>query len=453
MERRISRWIRFYEKKRGNRRTGSQKFANLGEAAFFSVFLIIGLMALTTLLSWLIIPEWRANRQFVETAGTILRKRVDAKQRPRSGTVDYRPRVVVRYEVDGRTYERATFDAVNTRFDTRAQAERAAEKFVVGRNYPLWYDPRDPGRVVLVKGYSGWLYLFLLVPLPFITIGATGIIYSMMQWGTSLERRSALARRAAQIDPFELGSADQIRFPTVPREGNLTNSPGTTLAYRLPVTAAPGWRLFATLVACVGWNSMVALLVTLAVQRHRRGDPDWLLTSFVVPFAVVGVGLAIYFLRQLLRTTGVGATRMEIARHPLYPGQTCDLFLSQAGRMLIDSLRVELVCEEKATYRQGTDTRTEVRRVHREELFARSDFEVRQGIPFEHRVAMSVPIDAMHSFKSDHNELNWLLVVQGRVDGWPDFERVFPIVVYPALGTAVPGAAGSGAMSSAAVTL
>ena len=47
---------------------------------------------------------------------------------------------------------------------------------------------------------------------------------------------------------------------------------------------------------------------------------------------------------------------------------------------------------------------------------------------------MSVPAGAMHSFKADHNEINWMLVVEGDVAGWPDYKRSFPVIVRPANG-------------------
>ena len=40
----------------------------------------------------------------------------------------------------------------------------------------------------------------------------------------------------------------------------------------------------------------------------------------------------------------------------------------------------------------------------------------------------------MHSFQSNHNEVNWKLIVKGDVVGWPSYERVFQIVVTPANG-------------------
>ena len=72
------------------------------------------------------------------------------------------------------------------------------------------------------------------------------------------------------------------------------------------------------------------------------------------------------------------------------------------------------MCEEAATYRQGTNTRTETRQVFRQELFRREDFEIEAGCPSRRSSTSTVPAGAMHSFKADHNEINWTLVVEGR---------------------------------------
>lgn len=146
---------------------------------------------------------------------------------------------------------------------------------------------------------------------------------------------------------------------------------------------------------------------------------------------MVGLFLAGYFFRQLLITTGVGQTFVEISDHPLFPGQCYDLLVSQAGRLQMNSLVVFLVCEESATYRQGTDTRTETRRVYEKELFRREKFEIRHGLPLEERFQMDIPVGVMHSFKSEHNEVAWKVVVKGDVARWSNCERCFQIVVYP----------------------
>ena len=37
----------------------------------------------------------------------------------------------------------------------------------------------------------------------------------------------------------------------------------------------------------------------------------------------------------------------------------------------------------------------------------------------------------MHSFSAAHNAVSWMLVVRGRMARWPEFERRFPLYVYP----------------------
>ncbi len=170
----------------------------------------------------------------------------------------------------------------------------------------------------------------------------------------------------------------------------------------------------------------------MVVRGHVTGAPNWGLTVFVVPFVVIGIGLIVYLVRQLLRTTGVGPTRVEISDHPLAPCAQYEILISQAGRLSVNLLEVLLSCHEVATYRQGTDTRTEERQVFAESVLRREQFEILPGTPFESRCALRIPMAAMHSFKAVHNEVQWRLRVRGAVAGWPDFVREFPVIVAPA---------------------
>jgi Protein of unknown function (DUF3592) len=426
-EQRLSRRFRFYEKKRGDRRTGSKRFGNVGEALFFGFFLLIGCLALWAAVRILVVPEWRANRHFAEATCTVL-----AKQLGQSSEADsprYRPEIEIEYRVDGQTYRPTVYDATGMYSISRESAERSLDRFEVGKEYPCWYDPMDPGRAVLVLGYSGWLYLSLLVPGSFIAISTRKLIYIWLNWNTSAERRSVMSRRAAELDPFEEPRARSLA--NIPSDTNWTNSPGTRLAYRLPIAAAPGWTLFAVLAACLVWNGVVALFVVMTVRTHLAGEPDWLLTMFIVPFVIIGLVLVGYLIRQGLITAGVGATRLEISDHPLYPGGEYEVFISQAGRFTLTSLNLLLVCEERATYRQGTDARTDSCIVYKHCVFSVENVELEDPRPFDGTCRLGIPAAAMHSFRSDHNEIAWKIVVRGCVAGRPDFERDFPMLVHP----------------------
>jgi hypothetical protein len=428
---RLSRFIRLYEKKRGHRRTGSKAFGNFGEALFFGLFFAIGCGAFASMLVALVWPEWRANRQFARTSCVIVDKEPGVKPATQNGPAMYRPEFRIRYQVDDQKYDENNIYDMTKRYSADLeQVSAILDRFELNQEYPCWYDPIDPHRAVLVRGYSGWLYLALLVPFSFMIIGGGRLLLTLLHWNASAERRALLAQRASPLDVFEVEASDR-GFPTVPADANLTNSPGTTLAYRLPIATTTGWTLFAASAACVVWNGIVAIFVVMAISRYASGEPDWMLAALVIPFLLAGVALVVYLVRQILITTGVGPTRVEISAHPLVPGEPYDLFLSQAGRLEMHSLEVWLACDEKATYRQGTDTRTETRRVYEERCFLREGFEIHQGLPFESRCRFRVPKDAMHSFQANHNQVSWKLIVKGSVAGWPDYQRVFQIVVNP----------------------
>jgi hypothetical protein len=90
-----------------------------------------------------------------------------------------------------------------------------------------------------------------------------------------------------------------------------------------------------------------------------------------------------------------------------------------------------LVCQEEATYRQGTDIRTETRIVHEQRIFQGESIRIDPGAPLELRETLRVPEDAMHSFQSSYNAVHWTLVVKGQPESWPAFERSFPVIVHP----------------------
>ncbi len=338
----MARIFRLWEKKRGDRRTGSQLVGGLGEALFFGILFLLGAMSLAYL-------------------------------------------VVSR----------------------------------VVSSTPQLYQP----------GFGFWLMVLVMVS--FTLIGGSGVILTVLQVGTSVERRSAMARRAEGIDLISEALPSQRAFPNVPRDANLTNSPGIRLAYRLPVTHSGPWILFAATAFFLVWNGITAVLAMVAAKSHVAERPDWFLTIVVLPFVVIGIWATYYFVQQMMLHTGMGPTTVEISDHPLVPGRTYQLFLSQAGRLRVRSLELFLVCEEETTFRQGTDIRTERCRVLCESILLREDFKIEPSKAFECECKLPVPKGVMHSFRAKHNAVHWMLLARGQAKSWPAFERSFPVVVYP----------------------
>ncbi|MHC4405396.1 MAG: DUF3592 domain-containing protein [Planctomycetota bacterium] len=431
----MARTYRFYQKKRGNRRTGSHKLGSAGEALFFAACLLLGCGGLVILFLALVVPEWKANYEFVRTDCKLRRARV--QQKAGDDGVLYRPEVEIEYHIDGEKHVVWTYDVHTLRGGgysaDREEAEAVRDRFEdkLGRQYLCYYDPDKPSDAVLVRGTAWWVWLSFLVPVSFILIGAGGLAYRIFDWGKSAERRAAPGKQATgQGDAAHNGSS-RTTMPHVPVATKTTDSPGTRLAFRLPAARAPVWALFTWLTVSILWNGTVLVFVAIAVGGFIEGAPDWLLTAFIIPFVLIGVGLVVLLLRQLAVTTGIGPTLVEISDQPLYPGGRYRLFLSQTGRLRINSLELLLVCDEQSTYRLGTDTRREERRVHRQCLLRREELEITSGAPFEADCELQLPAGAMHSFKAGHNEILWKILVKGSPARWPDYERSFPVVVHP----------------------
>jgi hypothetical protein len=220
-------------------------------------------------------------------------------------------------------------------------------------------------------------------------------------------------------------------YPSVPHDTGLTNSPGTRLAYRLPAAHLGGWSLAALVTGSLVFCGMVAFLPTLAVLKARDGELDWPLVLAGLLFVPAAFWLLYVSLKRLTQAVHLGHTVVEISRQPLYPGAACQVLLSQFGRLAIRRLRLSLVCQEKATYQQGTNTRTEFRQVAEHEIFRGEDLIVRPNQPLDVQRTFQVPPRAMHSFRAARNEITWMLVVEAVLDRWPKLRRTFPLVIYP----------------------
>ncbi len=427
--------FRFYHKKRGNRRTGSQALGRVGEAITYSVFLGIGVLSLLIILFGWMIPEWRANYRFAQTTCKTLEKRIG--EEPQKDGLLYRPEIHIEYEVQNVAYRTWTYDVGENYSSDRDVAQAVLDRFEIGKEYPCWYDPSDPRVAVLVRQYHWNVYVIASLPVILIFIGGGGLVYFFFHWGRTAEHRAAIRQRLramanARANRLGVDRESLPVFPNVPSYSDVTNSPGTRLRYRLPIESSPAWTLLGSAVICVIWNAAVVFMIWGASGAEL---PDGLLRFGVYAayalFLGLGVFLTVIFFRQLLITTGIGPTFVEISDYPLHPGKECNLFLSQSGSLTVNALTASLVCVERARYRQGTNLRTEEYEVIRLEIFRRLNFSVLSGIPFEGECVVAVPPGAMHSFKSENNEVNWSLVVEGDVAGWPNFKRSFPIIVYP----------------------
>jgi len=427
---------RLYAKKRGHRRTVSREWGVLGDGIFHGILLVAGLFFGGILVSGVVAPEWRINHDFVRTTCSIRAKglaRIMRRDSPGGTVAHWEPRLLVRYLTDG--VDRESWARI-TAHDTSVERDRALGRLArweLGAEVPGWFDPADPEDVVLERGYSGWLWLLgLLLPGALVLIGGTGLLRRLRSWGKSEERLAASAGLSELLDPLAHPAPAAPGHPGVPMWDDLVNSPGTILRYRLPVESPEYWTVFGFGFFALLWNLVVVVLAVGPGLDLLGGRFEWWVVALLVPFLAVGVGGIVLFVRSLLLATAIGTTQVEISAHPLLPGGRYDVLLAQGGTRVLRSLEVLLELEEHATFRQGTDTRSEQVTVYRQQVLACGDVRPAPTSRFETRTVVEIPVDAMHSFTAAHNAVRWRLVVRGTPDRSPAFSRAFPLVVLPA---------------------
>lgn len=282
-------------------------------------------------------------------------------------------------------------------------------------------------------GLGRWL--MIMVAGSFVLIGGAGLIWTVMRIGISIERRSVMAQSATEIDALSEMLPPRPEYPTLPEVDGLKNSPGVELSYRLPQTESPGWRLLAATLFALGWNAVACVLAVWALRDYLAGRGDWWLGLILIPFLGIGGWSIYYLLRLIVVHSGMGPTTVEVSDLPCQAGKEYRVAVWQQGHIRVFKFEVCLICAEEATYHQGTDCRTEVREVFRRVVFEQADFLIEPSQPFQCSFLIDIPRDAMHSFNSTHNSILWRLVVRGSAEGWPEFRRAFPLVVYPGAST------------------
>jgi hypothetical protein len=306
---------------------------------------------------------------------------------------------------------------------------------------------RSHGGLYISAGFFG---LQLVLATVLIAVGAYWIARLLWHVGVSAERRGAIATRANELELLNELRQRREDLPTIPRD-YLPPQVGRHQGFRLTPSPRNVWGLLTSVVFSVIFVALATILVLVVAtafgnettdwydllakrlnqnQLGRIPDRPWLAAALLVPISLAACWSIYQFFRQLLKLTGIGQTSLEVSGYPLMPGETYHVFLSQAGRVRLKLLDVALVCSEEATYNQGTDIRTEHLTVLDQRLFRRRGISVKPGSPFETEFELKIPDNAMHSFNSPNNRIQWKIVVTGQAKSWPRLKRNFAVSVH-----------------------
>ena len=103
-----------------------------------------------------------------------------------------------------------------------------------------------------------------------------------------------------------------------------------------------------------------------------------------------------------------------------------------AQQITCEQFSIQLIFEERATYSQGSDTRT----VTHEQVIAETGLPARvfqPGDMIADSPSWQIPRDAMHTLKAPRNVLRWLVRLKFVIPKSPDYVDEYEITVLPEL--------------------
>ena len=260
--------------------------AKVGNAAFFSIFFIAGLLVLT----FLFIPAASrvyGDSSWVKVPCEILHSGVGSHSGNKGGTT-YSVEVLYRYQFKGNSYSSSRyqfFDGSSSGYDSK---QDIVQTLPPHHKTFCYVDPTDPAYAVLNKN-SYQIFLFGLIPVVFMVVGGLGLV-------------SALR-----------GSSSAM-----PESGKHVNLD----------KASPLVQFLVSVGVALFWNGIVSVFIAELISGWRHGHTDYFHALFMIPFVLVGVIIILFTVRQgwkLLQSIfsmGIDAGSMQ----PKRPAKPADHF-------------------------------------------------------------------------------------------------------------------------------
>jgi hypothetical protein len=313
--------------------------------------------------------------------------------------------VLYAYEYGGREFRSSRYRHLNIASSGYGDKRGIVQSLPPGTEATCYVDPEAPEMAVMDRSFPPIMFLALL-PLGFLLAGSAGMRH---QW-SKLHRRTVGGIPTPDYQPGPVMLESQF---------------------------GKWGRLFGAFFFASIWNGIVGFALYQISRDWQRGNVEWFLVLFMVPFVLVGLAALvaiIYYLLALFNPRPV----LKLSQAVLQPGSAATLDWSLKGNAsAVRRLNIHLEGTEQVTERRGKKSRT------RKEVFCDAAvFDSGEGTTMGRGTAtVRVPRNAMHSFESGATKILWTLHVTGSVDRWPDIDEEFPVNVFP---MSAPGLGGSG---------
>lgn len=149
----------------------------MGREAMKEIGNIFGFLVMTGVMLSLIGFFWsksrlvRKSKRWPSVLGEIIQSKV-VRESNYEGSY-YSPKVVYRYSARGRSYEGDTVQiGAGGSTGARSQAKKTVNRYLVGSQVLVYFDPEKPDRACLERrGEGGWVLYFLAIVYPVLIVG------------------------------------------------------------------------------------------------------------------------------------------------------------------------------------------------------------------------------------------------------------------------------------------
>jgi hypothetical protein len=275
------------------------------------------------------------------------------------------------------------------------------------------------------------MLFFGLIPLIFVAVGLGGIVFS----GIAIRRGSTahgVSRWVPGLRSMPVRAGSDLGMPgAIENHGAFSELADDPRApRRLKPAQTPLGKLGCSIFLALFVGGLVGAFAWKGVLEpiQQGGHPEGCLVIFLIPFALIAIGLIVNVPYQLLALFNP-RPRLELVPGILQPGASTRLRWSFTGLpSRLSRVAITLEGREEATYRVGTSTTTT------NSLFlqlAVLDCTSSEQIANGGEASIDLPANVVHTFTAPHNKIVYQLKLHGTVARWPDVQDEFVIEVAP----------------------
>ncbi len=385
---------------------------------FFGFFILVGTVAIFPLFLFPFMQYLDATG-WVETPCEIVSSAVVNENGQNAIAVTYK------YRFHGEEYRGKKYRNYKVAGGSRSSLLKVVNKLRPGTKTVCYVNPGNISEAVLDRSFQPMLLLGL-IPLIFVMIGLTGLIFGRLLAQSFITSRLAGVKNQEWRTATAIQEQDQTsQEDWQKRDWEPDSNASGPIELKSDSNTIIGFM--AVVFFALFWNGILSVFLFEVAGSWMRGKPDWFLTFFLIPFLLVGIGtilVTIYMLLSLFNPK----PRLFVSDATTMLGDTFDLnWQFNGSTSSIRRLQIQLVGTEWTQYQQGTNTHTDTNEFYCEDLF---DTDQPMEMP-EGNLEVVVPQSTMHSFNASHNKIKWSLRMKGDIPMWPDVNQSYDFTVLP----------------------